>query len=209
MARPRSLTHARIAAAALAAIDRDGLAALSMRTVASELGMGTMSLYRYVEDREQLEWLVVDFVLAEIDLALPPDLAWTERVTLLVERMRDAVGAHAAVVPLLVAHRHASAGSFRWAEAVLAVLTEAGFAGERRVIAFRTLLGYVIGVLQYQQFGSLAGPGTAALAELSPDAYPLLSETARQARDVTTDEELRRGLAAVLRGIGAVRCPTD
>jgi AcrR family transcriptional regulator len=202
MARPRSLTPARIAAAALAAIDRDGLAALSMRTVAGELGMGTMSLYRYVEDREQLERLVVDFVLAEIDLALPSALSWTERVTLLVERMRDAIGAHASVVPLLVAHRHITAGSFRWAEAVLAVLTEAGFDGERRVIAFRTLLAYVIGVLQFQQLGSLAGPGTAALAELWPTEYPLLAATARQARSVTPDEELRRGLAAVLRGIG-------
>jgi hypothetical protein len=48
MPRPRSLSHDRIAAAALAVIDRRGLAALSMRTVAAELGMGTMSLYRYV-----------------------------------------------------------------------------------------------------------------------------------------------------------------
>jgi len=67
MPRPRSLTQAAIAAAALAVIDRDGVAGLSMRAVAAELGTGTMSLYRYVADRDELERWVVDLVLAEVD----------------------------------------------------------------------------------------------------------------------------------------------
>jgi AcrR family transcriptional regulator len=208
MARPRSLTRAGIARAALAGIDRDGLAALSMRAVAAELGMGTMSLYRYVEDREQLERLVVDLVLSDLDLALPVRAPWSERVTLLVERLRTAVGAHPSVVPLLVGYRHVSPSSFRWAEAVLGVLTDAGFAGERRVIAFRGLLSYVIGSLQYQQLGSLSGPGTAALAELPDAEYPLLAETARHARHITPDEEFDRGLAIVLRGISTLPPPS-
>ena len=203
MARPRSRTPATIAQAALAVIDRDGLAALSMRTVARELGMGTMSLYRYVEDREQLERLVVDAILADIDLELPADAPWTERVTILVERMRDAVGMHAAVVPLLVAHRHESKGIFRWGEAVLGALTEAGLTGDRRVITFRCLLSYVIGALQYQQLGPLSGPGTAALAALPADEYPLLAETARHGRGIAPDDELRCGLAVIFRGV----CP--
>jgi AcrR family transcriptional regulator len=203
MARPRSLTPARIAAAALAVIDHDGLAALSMRTVARELGMGTMSLYRYVEDREQLERLVVDAILEGVDFTLPAEASWTERVTVLVERMRDAVGMHAAVVPLLVAHRHESKGIFRWGEAVLGALTEAGMTGERRAITFRCLLSYVIGALQYQQLGPLSGPGTAALASLPHDEYPLLTETARHGRGIAPDDELRCGLAVLFRGIQA------
>src|SRR5438477_8989130 len=54
MPRPRSVTPERIARAALAVIDRDGLEGLSMRAVGQELGMGTMSLYRYVPDRGAL-----------------------------------------------------------------------------------------------------------------------------------------------------------
>jgi AcrR family transcriptional regulator len=202
MARPRSLTHDRIAAAALAVVDRDGLPALSMRTVASELGIGTMSLYRYVADREQVERLVVDSILAGMELTVPSEMAWTERVGVLVQRMRTAVGGHPQVTPLLVAHRHTSLGVFRWGEAVLAVLTAAGFAGERRVIAFRCLVSYVIGALQYQQLGSLSGSGTDALAALPRDEYPLLGETARDARQIDPDDEFRRGLALVLAGIG-------
>jgi AcrR family transcriptional regulator len=201
MARPRSLTDARIAAAVLAVVDRDGLAALSMRAVAHELGFGTMSLYRYVTGREDLERRVVDAVLGTVNLALPPDTSWSERVTLLIERVRDAVSAHPSVVPLVVTHRHASVGVFRWAETVLGVLTEAGFGGERRVIAFRALLSYVTGVLQYQQLGPLSGHGTEALAALPDAAFPLLTETARQARQIEPDDEFHGGLALVLRGL--------
>lgn len=66
MPRPRSLTTQAIAAAAITVIDRDGLAALSMRTVADELDRRTMALYRYVEDREELECLVVELALGTV-----------------------------------------------------------------------------------------------------------------------------------------------
>ncbi|WP_433926467.1 TetR/AcrR family transcriptional regulator [Sorangium cellulosum] len=203
MPRPRSLSHPGIAAAALAVIDREGLAALSMRAVASELGMSTMALYRYVNDREQLERLVVDLVLSAVDVEVPERGAWSERVTILVGRVRDAIRAHPSVVPLTLAHRHSSEGVRRFGEALLAVLTEAGFAGARRVIAFRCLNSYVIGALQAEHLGPLSGPGTTQLAALSEAAYPFLSSTARDARRVPPDQEFFGGLAIVLRGLHA------
>jgi AcrR family transcriptional regulator len=201
MPRPRSLTHDQIAAAALAVIDRSGLAALSMRTVAAELGMGTMSLYRYVADREQLERLVVDLALSDIDLALPDDGRWTDRVTLVVDRIRGAVSAHPAVVPLFLTHRHTSVSVMRCGEALLGVLAEAGFTGADRVIAFRALLAYLVGALTAQHLGSLSGPGTTALAQLPRTEYPYLAETAMVARDVTADAEFYGGLAIILGGL--------
>lgn len=201
MPRPRSLTLAAIADAALAVLDRDGLPALTMRTVAAQLGIGTMSLYRYVEDREDLERLVVDRVLWGVDVELPPDAVWRARLTILVERVHAAGSAHPAIVPLLMLHRSDSEGSFRWAEAMLDVLTEAGFTGQRRVIAFRVLVSYVIGVLQYQHLGPLSGPGTDRLAELPAERFPILAETARSARGITPESELREGLAVLLDGL--------
>ncbi|KYF52630.1 transcriptional regulator [Sorangium cellulosum] len=209
MPRPRSLSHPGIAAAALAVIDREGLAALSMRAVASELGMSTMALYRYVNDREQLERLVVDLVLSAVDVDVPARGSWSERVTILVERMRDAIRAHPSVVPLTLAHRHSSEGVRRFGEALLAVLTEAGFAGAQRVIAFRSLLSYVIGALQAEHLGPLSGAGTARLAELSEADYPFLSATARDARHVPPDQEFFGGLAILLRGLHADRHHSD
>lgn len=56
------LTLERIVAAAVGLADREGLAALSMRKVAAELGVGTMSLYRYVPGKGELLDLMLDHV---------------------------------------------------------------------------------------------------------------------------------------------------
>jgi len=204
MPRPRSLTPTQLATAALAVIDRDGLAGLSMRAVAKEIGVSTMALYRYVEDREQLEELVVELVLCAADTEPPPaELPWRERIEVMVVRLRDAVAAHPSVVPLTLAHRHTSPGVLRWSETVLAVLTEAGFEGERRVVALRCLLAHVIGVIQLEHLGPLSGPGTAALADLPTADFPRLAKTARSARNVSAEREFREGLAVLLRGLDA------
>lgn len=203
MPRPRSLTPAQLAAAALAVVDRDGLAGLTMRAVGKELGTSTMALYRYVADREELEGLVVELVLDGVDSTPPAELSWPERLRVLVERVRAAIGAHPAVVPLFPAHRHRSPGVLRWSEAVLGVLTEAGFDGTRRVIALRGLLSYVIGAIQLEHLGPLSGSGTLTMAQLPRTEFPLMAETAQAARQVGPDEEFGGGLDVLLRGLVA------
>jgi AcrR family transcriptional regulator len=204
MPRPRSLTSAAIASAALAVIDSDGVAGLSMRAVAAQLGIGTMSLYRYVRDREELELLVVDLVLAEVDTGQRRRLPWQRRLAELAESARSAVAVHPAVIPLLLTHRHAAPNSWRWGEAMLGALTEAGFTGQQRVIAFRCLLAYIIGALQAEYLGPLSGPGTTALAALSAAGYPLLAETAKYASEVPPQQEFGQGLDIVLRGLRGI-----
>jgi AcrR family transcriptional regulator len=201
MPRPRSLSSIQVAEAALAVLDAEGLAGLSMRTVAARLGVGTMSLYRYVSDRADLEHLVVNQVLSGIDGGLPRGSAG-RRLAVLAEQVRRAVADHPAVTPLLLVHRHRAPASLSWGETVLGVLTDAGLTGRRRVLAFRAVLAYVFGALEVEHHSPLAGPGTAALAELPPDEYPLLAQTAKDAGRVTADEEFRRGFDIVLRGLG-------
>ncbi|MFG5720947.1 TetR/AcrR family transcriptional regulator [Streptomyces murinus] len=202
MPRPRSLSHEQLAAAALTVLDRDGLAALSMRAVAKELGMSTMALYRYVRDRDELELLVVEFVLAAVDTGAPDTgLPWRERIEVLVRRIRDTLGAHPAVVPLTMTHRHHSRALLRWSETVLTVLTGAGFDGERRVIALRSLIAYVNGALQLEHLGALSGAGTAAISALPPEDFPLMAATGRSARQVEPEREFFGGLAVLLHGL--------
>ncbi|WP_107659407.1 TetR/AcrR family transcriptional regulator [Nocardia suismassiliense] len=205
MPRPRSLTKSDLGVAALAVIDRDGLSALTMRAVAKELRMATMALYRYVSDREELEILVVDEVLAGIDVSTPDDSHWRDRLTTLLERMRAAISAHPATVPLVPRHRKNSTATLRWMEAMLAVLTEGGFEGADRVIAQRTLVAFLLGSLENEHYASINAPATTAIAQLSPEQYPTLTATAAQARKMSVDEEFRGGLAIVLRGLAAGR----
>ncbi|WP_238019974.1 TetR/AcrR family transcriptional regulator [Dactylosporangium sp. AC04546] len=203
MPRPRSLTPQGIAAAALAVLDRDGTGGLTMRAVAQELGVSTMGLYRYVADREELEGLVVELVLGAVDPVPPADGSWQERIAVLVERVRVAVGAHPAVVPLTMTHRHRSPAILRWSESVAGLLTEAGTGPRQRAVALRGLLAYVIGAIQLEHLGPLAGPGTVAIAGLDPAEFPHMRATAREAQGVPADEEFRGGLAMLLAGIRA------
>lgn len=65
-----ALTLERIVSAAVGLADRAGLAALSMRRVAAELDVGTMSLYRYLPGKGELLDLMLDHVYgppAELD----------------------------------------------------------------------------------------------------------------------------------------------
>ncbi|MFF9016307.1 TetR/AcrR family transcriptional regulator [Streptomyces sp. NPDC014870] len=59
------LTLDRIVRAAVALADAEGLDAVSMRRVSAELGVGTMSLYRYVPGKTELLDLMLDRVQGE------------------------------------------------------------------------------------------------------------------------------------------------
>src|SRR6266516_6019480 len=77
------LTRQRVVAAALTAIAEDGVDALTMRTLATRLGVVPGALYRHVRNKEQLQDLALDGVLAEVDCDVDAALPWTEQVTLL------------------------------------------------------------------------------------------------------------------------------
>ncbi|MEV4254491.1 TetR/AcrR family transcriptional regulator [Spirillospora sp. NPDC049652] len=201
MPRPRSLTRPQLAAAALVVIDRDGLAALSMRAVAKEVGVSTMALYRYVDSREDLEALVVERVLAGMPTGPPPDGPWRERVAALVERLRLAVTAHPETVPLAPVHRHRSITLLRWSETLLGVLADAGFGGDARIVALRGVTAYIIGAIQLEHLGPLSGPGTDVIAALPPEEFPHMAAAGARARGISSHEEFRRGLDLLLDGL--------
>jgi DNA-binding transcriptional regulator YhcF (GntR family) len=84
-ARPESdqeLTRERVICTAIEIADREGLAALSIRSVAARLGAATMSLYRFMDSKESLILLMTDAAFGE--LAPPPKGAtsWREQLAL-------------------------------------------------------------------------------------------------------------------------------
>jgi AcrR family transcriptional regulator len=68
----------RIVAAAVAVADREGLAGLSMRRVANELGVATMSLYRHVTDKDDLLMQMMDATIAAHPLPAAPPPSWRD-----------------------------------------------------------------------------------------------------------------------------------
>ena len=202
MARPRTLDHRTIARAALVVVDREGLGGLSMRAVANELGVGTMSLYRYVSGREEVEGLVVDSVFLDVDVAISENASWDRNVTELSEAMRAAIAAHPAVIPLLLTHFASSPKAWQWLEALLSALKRAGFDARQRVFAVRTLQAFVVGAVQSEFHNELDGTSTVALTTLSAE-FPLIVAAARTAMSISPGEEFSRGLDTVLDGLRA------
>jgi AcrR family transcriptional regulator len=93
MSRTRQLNKAGIAVAALAIADAEGFAAVSMRRVAQELGVGTMSLYYYAKSKAELISAMDDALMAEVLVpTLPKD--WREALTAIALRTRDVFVRH-------------------------------------------------------------------------------------------------------------------
>lgn len=65
------LSRASIVAAAIAIADAEGTEAVSMRRIARDLRVGAMSLYWYIESREELHQLMVESVQGEIEAPAP------------------------------------------------------------------------------------------------------------------------------------------
>src|SRR2546427_2409554 len=109
MGRPARYSRPQLQAAALALVDAEGLAGLSMRTLAKRLGTGPMTLYNHIAHREDLELLVVEAVLAEARWSRRPRSDWRVAVRTTTTAMWRAVRAHPRVIPLILTRRSRSA----------------------------------------------------------------------------------------------------
>jgi AcrR family transcriptional regulator len=190
-------------AAALALVDEQGLAALSMRTLAGALGTGPMTLYNYVKDRDDLDALVVEAVLTEISRPRPRG-DWQHDVRAIVEATWRTVRRHPNVIPLILTRRTLHETTLDWAEGLLDALALSGRSGTELLIAFRTVSGFVMGLAQAQLAGPLSAetaPDVARAQALPRERYPRLIEIAKAATKLGADREFRAGLDIVMAGL--------
>jgi AcrR family transcriptional regulator len=213
MAPKAKFTRAQLQEAALALVDEQGLAALSMRTLAGALGTGPMTLYNYVKDRDELDALVVEAVLAEVKPARPRGSgkaeSWQADVRAIVEATWRTVRRHPNVIPLVLTRRTLHDTTLHWAEGLLEALARSGRRDVELLVAFRTVSGFVMGLAQAQLSGppTTNHPDVARAQALPADRYPRLIEIAKAARGLGPDREFRAGLDIVMAGLaaGAIR----
>ena len=139
------LTRARVVAEALVVIAEDGVDALTMRTLAARLGVVPGALYRHVRNKQQLQDLVLDGVLAEVDYGVDPSMPWAERIKLLAHRLRAILEDHPGVAGLLKTRDPLGPHSLALAEAFLAPLQAAGFRDREAGLAFFLVVDYTVG----------------------------------------------------------------
>lgn len=213
----RGRTIEEIGAAAAAIADEQGLDAVSMKGVAKSVGFTTMSLYRYVDSKEELEAVMVDVALGP-----PPPVVtavgWRERVAAWARELSQRRLEHPWVVDVAQAAPPLTPNALAWTEAGLEALADTPLTSQQRLSAMLAIDGWGLNhVRQTTQMG-LTGevdPDSPQGAYLSyigmlvdPGRFPRLAavgaETALEDGEDFFEEEFAYGLELLLDGIGAL-----
>jgi AcrR family transcriptional regulator len=220
--RRRSLSRQAIVAAAVQVADGAGLDALTMHTVARTLGDFTpMSLYRYVYSKEGLVDLMLERVLAEIQLPASAGPDWRAAVLDLERATWAALQCHPWYAQLVHTRPPLGPNALRRTEFLLGIFrglgadlgTAMGYVSlvERLVIGMALQASTEAQAQPQADFTTPAG-ATAAIAPLveltsATDAYPNLAEWATSPSGPNPTEQLELGLTMFLDGIAARHPP--
>ncbi|GGK75382.1 TetR/AcrR family transcriptional regulator [Mangrovihabitans endophyticus] len=120
------LSRESIVSAAVDLADREGLAALSMRRLAQQLGVDAMSIYYHLPDKKALLIAMADAVVAEIEPEPPDGDAWTGQLRELIMVARATMARHPWAARILEQRNDPSPAVMRHIERVLAVMRRGG-----------------------------------------------------------------------------------
>jgi AcrR family transcriptional regulator len=215
--RRRALTRERVVAEALTVIGADGVDTLSMRALATRLGVVPAALYRHVRNKQQLQDLVLDAVLAEVDCEVDHALAWTERVRVLAHRLRTVLENHPGIAGLLKTRDPLGPHSLALAEAFLAPLHAAGLPVREIGLAFFAIYDYTIGFAlstptsvneQRVQHAATRTKLHAFLRSLPADRFPTLVAHGEHVWVDNRDERFAAGIDTLVGGLEGSATPT-
>lgn len=148
--RPRRvpLDRERIVTAAIRLADAEGMHTLSMRSVATELGVGTMSLYRYVPGKNELIDLMVDTVLGTARWPARPSGDWRADLRQIATETRTLFLRHPWALNLRPSGPALGPNMLRLADITLAVLDPLGLPSAQLNALVNMLHAYVTGAVQ-------------------------------------------------------------
>lgn len=216
-----ALSRERVLREAIEMIDRDGLEAVTMRSLGARIGVAPMALYRHVNGREDLLEGVVETLVDEVQVdpegRLGGSDGWQALLQWLAHSVRQVAVEHPAIFPL-IATRHPAAPwlrpplrSLRVVEEFLEGLTERGFTDKQAVRTYRTFTSFLIGhlLLEAAARGASTAPVDVPLDEGNADIpspsqsvdvsdYPAIARTAEMLAEDHTEDEFEEALEALL-----------
>jgi TetR/AcrR family tetracycline transcriptional repressor len=203
---------------ALSLGDEEGLEAVSLRRVASDLGVTPMALYRHVRDKSDLHNAMLEAVLAGVDLTagIEPTMPWQEQVRRGLQNAIDLLTARPVTLPLQMAYQGPLTPAIaRSLEASLGILLRAGFRPPDAVALARLLPILLAGLLllyRAEQPGSTGEEDRDRLRrhvelqmlDLPANDFPLLRRHARLIGEnifPDTDRWLRQAIDLFVAGL--------
>ncbi|MGP3771222.1 TetR/AcrR family transcriptional regulator [Streptomyces sp. SDT5-1] len=204
MARPRKplLSTDRIVEAARALVDAEGLAAVSTRRLAAELGVSGPSLYNHFRTKDQILEAVADSVSAQVDLSMfdaDDERDWRTALHDWAVSYRAALRAHPNIVPVLARGPGHRPAGLRLADAVFGAMVDAGWPPPQATSIGALMRYFVTG----SALGSFAGGFPDDQAAYDPADYPHLGQAhlLAERQDIVDDRAFETGLTALLDGL--------
>ncbi len=186
--RPR-LSKAAVVDRGLALADAEGLDAVTIRRLATELGVTPMALYWHFRSKDELLTGLADRIWAEIDVDVDPEADWSAQLRSILESLVHVLRIHPSASQLLISgEKRTSEAALVATERTLEVLRRGGFDPEHAAVIARS--GLFTGLmLVLSEPGNEPGLGREEKAEhmrqnrvrlalLPPDRFPRVIEAA-------------------------------
>lgn len=170
-----ALTRERVLRAAVMLADSEGVAPLTMRSLAKHLGVEAMSLYHHVRSKDDLLDGMVDLVFSEI---YSPQVGgdWTDEMRRRSESGREVLKRHRWAVGLMDSRTAPGEETLRHHDAVLGCLLAAGFSVAMAGHAFAVLDAHLYGFMVQET--SLPFQGSDEVHELAGQVFGDLPQDA-------------------------------
>lgn len=172
------LSRERVLAAAVRLADEKGIEALSMRNLASVLGVEAMSLYKHVAHKDALLDGITDLVVAEIAV---PEIGgdWRAEIKKRATSAHEVLLRHPWATMLIGSRINVGPAMLRYVNATLGCLREAGFSFELADRAWNAIDSHIYGFTLLQlnfplEVSEYASAASQFLFMLPVEKYPYM-----------------------------------
>ena len=180
-----ALSRERVLRSAVAVADAGGIAALTIRSLAEELGVKPMSVYHHVANKDEILDGIVDLVFNEIELP-SADGDWQSEMRRRAASARQALKRHPWAIGLMESRTAPGPATMRHHDAVIGALRAGGFSVEMTAHAYALLDSYIYGFALQEVSLPFKGPETVGeiaepmLRQFSAGEYPHFVELATE-----------------------------
>ena len=212
------LSRERVLAGAVSVADADGIAGLTIRSLAEVLGVKPMSVYHHVANKDEILDGIVDIVFSEIELP-SVEGEWRVEINKRASSARSVLRRHPWAITLLESRTSPGPATLRHHNAFIGTLRAAGFSIVLTAHAFALIDSYVYGYALSEAALPIHGPETVPeIAEsmmrfFTPEVYPHLFEFTMEhvmKPDYDFGVEFGYGLDLILDGLArSITPPAD